>query len=116
MKEMGGKTIVVGPKNFSDYAFLSNILSEFGITTLIAGMDTNAETMAVQYAIMNDIDILTILDSFYLNSSIEREYIIEDMIKNSHVLIAFWDGEINEVEKFIKYARLNGLVVRIYKI
>jgi hypothetical protein len=86
---------VIGSRNFTDYAVVREHLSNIAMTVMVSGGARGADAMGEKYA-----DEMGILKEVYLPDYDKYGRAAPfvrngDIIKNSEVVLAFWDGKSN---------------------
>jgi len=111
------KLAIVGSRSFSDYALLKeSILKSFpGVTIVVSGGAKGADQLGQKFA-----EELQLKTEIYLpdwkcygkGAGIVRNELI---VKNSHAVIAFWDGISKGTKKTIDISRNLGKRVIVVK-
>ena len=86
------KVAVVGSRGFSDYKLLSETLDKIKITLIISGSAKGADTLGEQYAKENGIETKIFLPDWEKHGKAAGMLRTTDIINESEVVIAFWDG------------------------
>lgn len=87
------KVAVIGSRTFNDYERMKGILNLFPITTIVSGHAKGADKLGEKYADENNIPkeiYIPQWDLFGKKAGFMRN---EDIIKNSDIVIAFWDSK-----------------------
>ncbi|MEK6829884.1 MAG: DUF2493 domain-containing protein [Nanoarchaeota archaeon] len=86
------KVAVIGSRSFNDYERLKQTLSLFPISVVVSGGAKGADKLGERYADENNIKkeiYIPQWDLFGKKAGFMRN---EDIIKNSDIVIAFWDS------------------------
>jgi predicted Rossmann fold nucleotide-binding protein DprA/Smf involved in DNA uptake len=99
------KIAVIGSRNFNDYELLKTVLKNYSPTCIISGGAKGADSLAVQYAHENKIE-LTIFKpewgKYGKGAGLKRNQLI---INNCDMVIAFWDNISKGTKNSIDIAR-----------
>jgi len=118
---IGQRVAVIGSRNFSDYNLFSAKITHLtknipDICFVSGGCKTGADNLIERYCNANNLPILI----FYLNyaelgksAPLKRN---QEIVDNSDMLIAFWDGESRGTKHTIDLAEKKGIPNRIIKI
>lgn len=108
---------VTGSKLFHDNQLFYKILdNEKNISLLISGAASGTDTLARNYAILNNIPFLEYPPD-YINFGSTAKHIRDRMIVDScGKLIAFWDGLCEGTRYTIEYAKMTDKPLLIIKI
>ena len=110
------KFAVIGSRGFNDYELLEDELKRYQITTVISGGAKGADSLARDYAIAKNLQYeehLPDWDKHGKGAGIIRN---RDIVNNSDVVIAFWDGKSKGTKYSIEYGIKQGkqVFVRYY--
>ena len=86
------KVAVIGSRGFNNYELLKDTLSKINITLLVSGGAMGADTLGEQYAKENDIETKIFLPDWEKHGRSAGMLRNTDIINESEVVIAFWDG------------------------
>lgn len=106
------KVAVVGSRNFSNYELLKDTLSQYNITTIVSGGAIGADRLAERYARENNIDTKIYYPDWKLGKGaglMRNTQIIQD----SDMVIAFWDGTSRGTHDSIKKAKAHNKECKI---
>ena len=91
------KLAIIGSRGFNDYNLLkkevNKLLIEFNIDTIISGGAKGADYLGMKFALDNNINYIEFpanWDKYGKSAGFKRN---EDIIKNSDIVISFWDGK-----------------------
>jgi hypothetical protein len=112
------KLAIIGSRTFNDYNLVQEELNAWAdqITKVISGGAKGADQLGEQWANSNNIDTQIFKpewDKYGRAAGVRRN---EDIIKNSDVVIAFWDGQSKGTASSISLARKHNKRLRIVKI
>ena len=107
------KVAVIGSREFKDYSLLVQFLDKKKISKIISGGARGADSLAVQYAKENDIELLEFLPDYKKHgrgAPLIRNKLIVDA---SDQVVAFWNGESRGTKYTIDYAKKIGKGVEV---
>jgi len=113
------KLAIIGSRTFNDYNLLKEkvdkILSEYrlNIKLIISGGAKGADSLAEQYAKEKGIEILIIKPNWDLYKKAAGFIRNADIINNSDIVIAFWNGISNGTKDSIAKAQKSEKTVFI---
>ena len=87
------KVAVIGSRGFNDYELVVKTLSKMTITLLVSGGAKGADSLGEQYAIENNIETKIFLPDWEKHKRAAGMIRNTDIINESEVVVAFWDGE-----------------------
>lgn len=89
------KLAIIGSRDFTDYDLLSRELKQYKdkITRVISGGAKGADTLGERWAKENNIPIQIFLPDWNKHGKGAGLLRNHDIIKNSNIVIAFWDGK-----------------------
>lgn len=103
------KVGIVGSRNFNDYKLLVETLREVPkIDMIISGGAVGADTLGEMYAKHNDIPTLIFRpewDKYGKSAGFIRNH---DIVKNSDIVFAFWDGKSKGTQSSIDICEKQG--------
>lgn len=108
------RTIIAGSRNIIDFTQVQIAISQcdfIAISTIISGGARGVDSLAIQYAKLNNIPIETYLADWnkYGKSAGYKRNIL--MSKNADALIAIWDGNSKGTKHMIDTAIKANLIV-----
>ncbi|MCE5333762.1 MAG: DUF2493 domain-containing protein [Desulfobacteraceae bacterium] len=113
------KIIVAGSRDFSDYRLmktkLDHLLQNQKDATIVSGGARGADTLAIQYAKENGLEIVVInaeWDTYGRSAGYRRN---ERMAEESDALVAFWDGRSRGTAHMIEIAKNRNLKTRVVR-
>ena len=86
------KVAVIGSRGFNNYELVKENLSKIQITLLVSGGAKGADTLGEQYAKENGIETKIFLPDWEKHGKAAGMLRNTDIINESEVVIAFWDG------------------------
>jgi predicted Rossmann fold nucleotide-binding protein DprA/Smf involved in DNA uptake len=105
---LGVKVGVVGSRNFDDYERMSQVLSDYDITTIVSGGAKGADSLAERYAKEKGIKLIVFKaewDKYGRQAGFIRN---RDIVSGSDMIIAFWDGQSRGTQHTISVATKRG--------
>jgi len=89
------KLAVIGSRSFNDWSLLNSTLLPYKskIEVIISGGAKGADTLAEEWAIANNIEVLKYIPDWDIHGKKAGFIRNEDIIKNCNACIAFWDGK-----------------------
>ncbi len=109
------KIAVVGSRNFQDYTLLKNTLKNFDINQIISGGARGADTLAEDYAREKHIPVKIFYPDWQKFGKAAGFIRNKDIVKNSDMVIAFWDGQSRGTRSSIELAKQYGKNVKIIR-
>lgn len=111
------KVAVIGSRGFTDYEKLAEVLSGIDVTEIISGGAQGADALAEFYANVHDIPTVIFKPDWKKYGRAAGPIRNKDIINNSEVVVAFWDGKSKGTLSSIKLAEKNEkeLVKVIYE-
>lgn len=112
------KTIVAGSRHFTDYEVVKNAIETCGWkpSAILSGMASGVDTLGVQYATENNIQLLKYPANWYKHGKAAGPVRNRAMARAAEALIAIWDGESRETKNMIEEAEKLDLKVHIVRI
>lgn len=108
------KIAIIGSRTFNDYQFLKETLSEYkDIDIIVSGGATGADSLSERYAKENNIQTLIFKpnwDKYGKRAGYLRNI---EIVDNSDLVIAFWDGKSQGTKHSLQYAKKQGVPVKI---
>lgn len=107
------RVAVVGSRTFNDYLLLLNTLDSIPIDSIVSGGARGADSLAKKYAEASGLLIVEYLpewDKYGRRAGFIRNVQIVD---NSDLVIAFWDGISKGTGHSIDYARKIGKPLKV---
>jgi predicted Rossmann fold nucleotide-binding protein DprA/Smf involved in DNA uptake len=86
------KVAVIGSRGFNDYELVKKTLSNMKITLLVSGGAKGADTLGEQYAKEKGIETKIFLPDWDTHGKAAGMLRNTDIINESEVVVAFWDG------------------------
>ena len=102
------KIAVIGSRNFKNKTLLNQhmkkLLDKYTITHIISGGAKGADTLGVQWGQKNKIETIVFYPDFKKR---KRAYHFRNrqIVKNSDILVAFWDGSSTGTKYTINFAK-----------
>jgi hypothetical protein len=87
------KVAVIGSRTFSDYKLVKETLSTLNITLLVSGGAMGADSLGEQYAKLNEIPTKIFYPDWKTHGKKAGFLRNTDIIKESELIVAFWDGK-----------------------
>lgn len=87
------KVAVIGSRTFSDYKLVKETLSTINITLLVSGGAIGADSLGEQYAKLNGIPTKIFYPDWKKYGKKAGFIRNSDIINESEMVIAFWDGK-----------------------
>jgi hypothetical protein len=87
------KVAVIGGRTFNDYELVKETLTKLDITLLVSGGAKGADSLGERYASENNITTLIYKPDWKLHGKGAGMIRNTDIVKNSDIVVAFWDGE-----------------------
>jgi hypothetical protein len=87
------KVAVIGCRNFNDYELVKETLTKLDITLLISGGAKGADSLGERYANENNITTLIFKPDWKHHGKGAGMIRNTDIVKNSDIVVAFWNGE-----------------------
>lgn len=107
------KTAIIGSRHFYDYKSLCDLCDKYNIAFINSGGAIGVDTLAERYAIERNIPIQIFFPDW--NQFGKRAGFLRniEIIDNSDLVIAFWDGQSRGTKHSIDYAVKQGKEVII---
>ena len=111
------KVAIIGSRSFNDYQRLCQVLNPVKdkITLIVSGGARGADELSERFAKDNNIKTLIFLpdwDKYGKKAGFLRN---KDIVENSDIVIAFWDGVSPGTKSSIDYANNTSKKVKIIK-
>jgi hypothetical protein len=87
------KVAVIGSRTFSDYALVKSTLCSLDITLLVSGGAMGADSLGEQYAKLNKIPTKIFYPDWQTYGRKAGFLRNTDIINESELIVAFWDGK-----------------------
>ena len=87
------KVAVIGSRDFNDYEEVKQTLSTINITLLVSGGAKGADTLGERYAKEHNIETKIFLPDWEKHGKKAGFLRNTDIINESDLVIAFWDGQ-----------------------
>ena len=87
------KVAVIGSRGFDNYELVKTALSPLKITLLVSGGAKGADSLGERYAKENNIETLIFKPDWEKHGKAAGMIRNTDIVKNSDIVVAFWDGE-----------------------
>ena len=107
------KVAVIGSRGFDDYELVVKTLSNMNITLLVSGGAKGADSLGEKYAKEHNIETRIFLPDWTKYKRAAGVIRNTDIINESDVVVAFWDGEskgtldsINKAKKLNKSLKI----------
>lgn len=109
------KIAVIGSRSFNDYGLLKETLASLEISEIVSGGAKGADSLAEQYAKEANIKTLIFKPDWAKHGKSAGFKRNVDIISNSDMVVAFWDGESKGTKHSIDTAEKQGKKVLIIK-
>lgn len=107
---------VVGSRSIHDYDEISKILNTLKIDTIVSGGAQGVDKLAEKYATKNNIPVEIYLPQYDKYGRRATYFRNLQIVQNSDMIIAFWDGESKGTQMTIEIAKKNNVEFKVYKI
>lgn len=107
------KTVVIGSRNFDDYATLVATLVGEPISELVTGGATGADALAARYARERGLKLTEIQANWPKHGRSAGPIRNAELVKRAERVIAFWDGKSPGTKDTINKAKAAGKPVQI---
>ncbi len=104
---------IVGSRSFQGYDLLKKELSSFQISKVVSGGAKGADALAARYAKENNIPLKEFLADWEKFGRSAGPIRNQEIVNDSQMIIAFWDGKSRGTKSTIDMARKKGLEVKI---
>lgn len=110
------KVAIIGSRTFNDYFYLCAKLRELSlpITTVISGGAIGADSLARKYAKDYDLELVEYLPEWGKYGKSAGLLRNSDIVFNSDVVIAFWDGKSKGTKHAINKATLLSKPIHVF--
>lgn len=111
---------IVGSRTFNDYHLLQNIVSDHlevsAISGIVSGGAKGADALAERFAAENNIQLAIHKPDWKRNNKAAGIIRNKEIVANSDILFAFWDGKSKGTEHSIRLAKETGknVIVTIF--
>ncbi len=102
------KVAVIGSRSFRDYEELKMVLDSFKIDLIVSGGAIGADKMGEYYAREHDIKTLIFLPDWEQHGKAAGFIRNKLIVKNSDLIIAFWDQKSKGTKNSLDYAQEKG--------
>jgi len=102
------KYAVVGSRRFNDYAKLCQCLAGKEISCIVSGGAKGVDSLAAQYAHEKGINLIEYLPEYDKYGRSARIIRNKQIVDNSDIVVALWDGESRGTKNTIDYAQKTG--------
>jgi len=112
------KVGIVGSREFKNYELFSDVMKQYlsDISWVVSGGVPGADSLAEKWAKENK-KMLTIYPADWLNLGKRAGYVRNtDIVKNSDMIIAFWDGKSKGTKHTIGLAQKMGKECKIINV
>lgn len=111
------KTIIAGSRSITDMSIVTDAIAKsgFDITTVISGMASGVDTLAVRYASQHRISLIKMPADWSQGRSAGYQRNVQ-MAEVADALIAVWDGVSRGTMHMINIARARQLRVYIHRV
>jgi len=112
------KVGIVGSRDFKNYELFSDIMKQYlsDISWVVSGGAPGADSLAEKWAKENK-KMLTIYPADWFNLGKRAGYVRNtDIVKNSDMIIAFWDGKSKGTKHTIGLAQKMGKECKIINV
>lgn len=112
------KVIIAGGRTITDYTLVLSALgeSEFTPTEIVSGMAPGVDTLAIQYALENNLPLKEFHANWNKYKRAAGPIRNKQMAEYADALVAIWDGESRGTKNMIEEATLRGLKVYVKRI
>lgn len=110
------KIAVVGSRTFTDYDLLVSILDEYEFDTIVSGGANGADKLGERYAKEKGKKTIIYKPNWHVNGVYRKNAGIlrnMDIVNESDLVIAFWDGKSPGTNHTISYTKSKGKECRI---
>lgn len=84
---------IIGSRSFNDYELLRNIISFNKDDIIISGGAIGADSLAKKFANDNNLELIEYFPNWSLYGKSAGMIRNKDIVSNSDIIYAFWDGE-----------------------
>ncbi len=107
------KVAVIGSRNFNDYDLVKKTLDDMKISLIVSGGAKGADSFGEKYAKEKDINTLIFYPDWKKYGKAAGMIRNTEIVKNSDIIVAFWDGvskgtkdSINKAKKLNKQVKV----------
>lgn len=112
------RVAVVGSRSFDDYEHLKQVMggiyAHYKDIQIISGGARGTDTLAERYASEFSIDAVIYLPDYKKYGKSAAFLRNTDIVKNSDIVVAFWDGKSAGTRDSIEKAKRLGKILKIY--
>ena len=98
------------------YSKLDTLHEYYRIKTIVSGGAIGPDTFGADWATLNGVDSLIFIPDYVKHGKSAPFKRNTDIVENSDVIVAFWDGKSSGTKDSIDKARKRGLIVKIYHV
>ena len=111
------KVAIIGSRDFNDYALVQKTLDPVKekITLIVSGGAKGADSLGDKYAKENGIPTQIFIPDWETNGKSAGYIRNRDIVSNSDIVIAFWDGQSKGTQHSFKLAAELNKPIRIIK-
>lgn len=99
------KIAIIGGRDFNNYDMVKETMSQYSPTAIVSGGARGADSLARKYVTDNNIQLIEFLaewDKYGRGAGFIRN---KDIVANSDLVIAFWDGNSRGTQHSINLAK-----------
>ena len=110
------RVAVIGSRSFNDYDLMKKTLDEIkDISLIVSGGAKGADSFGESYARAKGINTLIFIPDWEKHGKAAGFIRNKDIVKNSNMIVAFWDGESRGTKNSIDMAEKLGKKVIVVK-
>lgn len=114
------RVAIVGSRSIDDYSWMEVVLEERfpdvrAVQHVVSGGGAGVDTNGVKWARKRNIKIIELLPDWKKHGKAAGMIRNTDIVKDSDVVLAFWDGKSKGTLDSIKKAKQFGKLVEVYK-
>ena len=110
------RVAVVGSRSITDYQLVSNILDFYEITHIVSGGAKGVDTLAEKYAKKHKLNTTIYRPDYKKYGRSAALVRNKEIVLDSELVIAIWDGISTGTEYTIKLASENNIQCRVHNI
>lgn len=95
---------IIGSRTFLNYDLLCSTLDKHFISQVVSGGARGADTLGVQYAVQKNIPYIEFLPEYETYGKKAPFVRNRTIVKNSDIVVAFWDGFSTGTKHAMNYA------------